>query len=140
MLVRLWRAGGSLTSVAAAMTKALGVEVTRGAISGRRMRLGMANERRFTEPRKPRTVPLVKVAKPPQDRPGEVEYLDLPADGCKAVLEKRGAYGLRMCCGKLRALTDKGSLSPYCNEHTEAYGPPTKKVEAHGEGREVRQY
>lgn len=140
MLVRLWSAGGSLTSVAAAMTKALGVEVTRGAVSGRRMRLGMANERRFSEPRRPRTVRLVRTVKRPDERPGEVEYLDLPADGCKAVLEKRGQYGLRMCCGRLRAFTEKGSLSPYCDRHTAVYGPPTQQRKADGESSQVRKY
>ena len=141
MLVRLWKAGGSLTTVAAAMTKALGVEVTRGAVSGRRMRLGMANERRFTAPRKPRAVRLVKTTmlRAPE-RPGEVEYLDLPGDGCKAVLEKRGAYGLRMCCGKLRALTDKGSLSPYCEDHTKQFATPTMMRKADGESSQVRKY
>jgi hypothetical protein len=141
MLKRLWDRGGSLTSVAAAMTKALGVKVTRGAVSGRRMRLGMAHARRFTEPRRPRTVRLVKTVRPPQDRPGEVEYLDLPADGCKAVLDKRGEYGLRMCCGRLRALTDKGSLSPYCDIHTEAYRTPQpQQRKPDGKGSEVRKY
>ena len=122
------------------MTAALGVVVTRGAISGRRMRLGMASERRFTAPRPPRTVRLAKVVKEkPPERPGEVEYLDLPADGCKAVLEKRGQYGLRMCCGKLRALTDKGNLSPYCDHHTQAYNPPPPR-KPDGKSSEVRQH
>ena len=146
MLRKLWNAGGSLTSVATTMTKALGVEVTRGAVSGRRMRLGMANERRFTRPRErpmtkpPKPRPVKIIAKPVRERCGEVEYLDLPADGCKAVLDKRGQYGLRMCCGKLRALTEKGSLSPYCDDHTKAYSTPQPPRKTHGEGSEVRQY
>lgn len=139
MLVRLWGAGGSLTSVAVAMTKA-GFAVTRGAVSGRRMRLGLTRPRNFTEPRRPRTVRLIKTAKPRDERPGEVEYLDLPADGCKAVLEKRGAHGLRMCCGKLRTFDNKGSLSPYCEAHTKQFATPTMIRKPHGEGSEVRKY
>ncbi len=152
MLVRLWAQGGTLNSVAAAITKT-GFEVTRGAVSGRRMRLGLARPRNFTRPPRAKKVKMVPpqykkggihyVPPKPKEKPrtGEVEYLDLPADGCKAVLDKRGQYGLRMCCGKLRALTGTGNLSPYCDQHTEAYRspPPTKKA-PHGESSEVRKY
>lgn len=156
MLVKLWNAGGTLTSVAAAMTKR-GFAVTRGGISGRRMRLGLATPRTFTQPERPKqprerkamgekkTEPKIE-AKPQRPNVVEhfdgVEYLDLSGEGCKTVLETRGQFGLRKCCGRLRALTGKGNLSPYCDHHTEAYSPPppaTKKA-PHGEGSEVRQH
>ena len=144
-LVKLWNAGGSLTSVAANLTS-MGFPVTRGAISGRRMRLGLTTPRRFSQPVRPKQV-REKKAKPMRERRGVVEhfdgveYLDLSGEGCKAVLEDRGQFGLRKCCGRLRALTGKGSLSPYCDHHTEAYSPPSQTKKAtHGEGSEVRQY
>jgi hypothetical protein len=141
MLMRLWNAGGSLTSVAAAMTKA-GFPVTRGAVSGRRMRLGLARPRTFSQPRELRVSRrrIIRTAKRPDERSGEVEYLDLPADGCKAVLEKRGAYGLRMCCGRLRSLDCRGSLSPYCEDHAKQFATPTMIRKPHGESSQIRQY
>jgi GcrA cell cycle regulator len=142
MLVRLWKAGGSLTSVAAVMT-ARGFAVTRGAVSGRRMRLGLARPRNFTEPRPPREPRVKRIAKlgiaKPVERPGEVEYLDLPADGCKAILEKRGRSGLRMCCGRLRTLDYRGSLSPYCEAHYNQFATPTMR-KPDGESSQVRKH
>jgi hypothetical protein len=128
MLVKLWKAGGSLTSVAAVMTER-GFPVSRGAVSGRRMRLGLARPRNFTLPREERVRKRVqaRIVRPPSERPGEVDYLDLPADGCKAVLDKRGAHGLRMCCGRLRTLDNKGSLSPYCEAHYNQFATPTMR-------------
>jgi hypothetical protein len=146
MLKRLWDRGGSLTSVARAMT-ARGFPVTRGAVSGRRMRLGLTLPRNFSQPRPPRE-PRMKKAKPMVEKRNGVvthwdgvDYLANTEAGCKAILETRDHLGLRKCCGRLRGLSEKGSLSPYCDHHTEAYSQPaTKKAMAHGEGSEVRKY
>ena len=60
----------------------------------------------------------------PQEIEG-VDYLDAPADGCKAILDKRGAYNLSMVCGRPRGEYVNGSPSPYCPEHHRKFNTGT---------------
>jgi hypothetical protein len=66
------------------------------------------------------------MTKPPpriieREEPTEgVNYLDNTEAGCKAILDKIGTDGLRMCCGRTRA-GDEASRSPYCPTHDRAY-------------------
>jgi hypothetical protein len=131
LLVELWNAGGTLVSVAKDMTDA-GFPVSFSAISGRRNRLGYAVPRGMTPPPRPKK-------RGPVTHWLGVEYIDNSEDGCKAVLETRGESGLRKCCGRLRALTDKGNLSPYCDHHTTTYRPlPMRKAD--GESSQNRKH
>ena len=117
--IQLWGEGKSMSE----MADELGV--TRGAIAGRKRRLSeMGHE--FAE----RETPVAFQPLTPRRVNGVahhdngVEYLQLSPNGCKAILDKRGQYGLSMCCGKLR---DGGK--PYCPGHAAKYGPPDTKKE-----------
>lgn len=60
---------------------------------------------------------------PPDDEPGDegVEYLDRRENGCRAILDKRGHWGLPMVCGKTQAQDAYGVNTSYCAKHLELY-------------------
>lgn len=133
LLIKLWNAGGTLVSVARDLTDA-GFPVSPSAISGRRTRLGLSVPRGMTPPPRP------KPKRGPVTHWQGVDYIDNTEDGCKAVLETRGESGLRKCCGRLRALTDKGNLSPYCDHHTTTYSGPLTIRKPNGESSQNRKH
>jgi hypothetical protein len=145
MLRKLWEAGGTLTTVARDMATA-GYTFSRNAISGRKWRL--AKDQSFV-----RTEPVRKISPRPRARgtpmniaskqqdfeteivvreePADgVNYLDNTEAGCKAILDKIGTDGLRMCCGRTRSATG----SPYCPTHHRLYNnlQPAALRKSHG--------
>jgi hypothetical protein len=47
-----------------------------------------------------------------------IEYLDLPPNGCKAILDARsGPWKLHKVCGRPRGYNCNGSPSSYCQAH-----------------------
>jgi hypothetical protein len=149
MLRKLWEAGGTLTTVARDMARA-GYTFSRNAISGRKWRLGKdqpfvrsksAPMPRRSSPR-PRqrskrmsiTEGEVKLKVVPREEPADgVNYLDNTEDGCKAILDKIGTDGLRMCCGVSRVKENGVTVSAYClSHHTTFNNLPT--------GARIKQY
>lgn len=135
-LIRLWDEGGSLSYVADEMRRA-GYDVNRNAIAGRRHRLRQDLFKR-------RDAPPNKVVAPPPKRPrarvrpmtepkpsrpavdfsnhAGVEYLKLPRNGCKAIMDhlpRAGRFQLQRVCGLPRL-----EASSYCNGHYMAYTNP----------------
>lgn len=135
ILIRLWDEGKSLSYVTAGMNEA-GYSVTRNAIAGRKHRLPPEAFKRIarSQPVVARSLPATRVRargkKPMTDKePKEpkvdpmltnkgVEYLELPAWGCKAILNERSEEGwkLHKVCGLRRV-----DGSPYCRGHLRLY-------------------
>jgi hypothetical protein len=156
LLIRLWDEGGSLGYVARGMCEE-GYAVTRNAVAGRKHRLKLDDFRRKTLP-----IKTVKPAKPinrPRRRirmsaapktmievleemsrwPG-VDYLDLPNDGCKAILNqpRGGQWMLQKVCGKKRTRDVNGNRSSYCAAHLRMYcNPATERKSHHGQSSQV---
>jgi len=146
LLVSLWQAGGTLNSVRDDMLEA-GYNVTRNSIVGRKNRLKLMGvdiqvrpravqprriaqmqqqrQQRALPPTPPPTLLAFPVA-PVADHDDGVDYLENGPDGCKALLEKRGSYGLPMCCGKQRVYDFDGSRSSYCSLHHRLYRTNTQ--------------
>ena len=134
LLVELWNTGASLSLVADKLREAGYGEVTRSAIAGRKNcmphelfrphppgRWSKRSEARMSivdsvsEPTKP------KIRKPKKPAPVGVEYFDNTDDGCRAILNQRGAWGLPKVCGELRANDHSGGRSSYCPDHLQQY-------------------
>ena len=64
--------------------------------------------------------PTEPLEPPPEAQEG-IDYLDLRDDGCKAILDQRGANGLFRVCGKLRGYDASGARTPYCPDHYEKF-------------------
>lgn len=119
-----------MSAVADALTEAIGAEVSRNAVAGRTRRLrelGHDIEARQVPERlvqaKEQPIHLPQRPEPAIMRPDVivthddgVEYSRLNPRGCKALLDKRGADGFFMCCGKRQK---DGSV--YCKDHYNRY-------------------
>lgn len=153
LLIQLWDQGGSLAYVADGMNKA-GYQVSRNAVSGRRHRLtheafsrdtktyatttiNPAKQRPFKQrsnnmndqpkpiPKKPVTISAIEQIA----QHDGIDYLDLPPNGCKAILDlpRGGRWQLHPVCGLPRL-----EGSPYCRGHYMLYTPPQTIRKAHG--------
>jgi len=139
LLIQLWDEGGSLGSVAEGMRKA-GYDVTRSAVAGRRHRLmpeGFNRKSPSTKTVRPaskpgpkpkirkegtvtKKIPTVVEALEVVTTHVGIEYLKLPASGCKAIMPGRGGkWKLHLVCGRLRR-----PGTPYCEEHLLLYTNP----------------
>jgi len=148
LLISLWDEGGSLGYVAGGMREA-GFKVTRNAVAGRKHRLKITSFNRKTV-----SIKTVKKAKP-INRPRRthmsnkaapvktlsevleemsqwpgVDYLDLPHNGCKAILNqpRSGDWMLQRVCGKKRGRDSSGNRSSYCPAHMRLYSNPSPGV------------
>lgn len=124
LLVERWREGRTMAEIASELG------VSRGAIAGRKRRL--TEQGHAFEEREPAFPEKVVAAIKPVERgvvrhDNGIEYLRLGPDGCKAILDKRGSDGLRMCCGRLR---ENGK--PYCPGHVAQYGKVEDRRIAYG--------
>jgi hypothetical protein len=72
---------------------------------------------RFTDSKPP---PIVE----PEDG---VEYLDRREDGCRALLDRRGHWGLPMVCGRTQAKDAYGTNTSYCAHHLKLYTNQQRK-------------
>jgi hypothetical protein len=148
LLIKLFDEGGSYGYVAEGM-KAKGYNVSRNAIAGRRFRIAEKQNpfrRTTSQPTKttppkiihpinqPRSTRMTDKAATPQASVTEkdlealrvwkgVDYLDLPANGCKAILDRprAGKWLLQKVCGKPRTVDANGSRSSYCRVHLRLY-------------------
>jgi hypothetical protein len=156
ILVELWNAGASPKAIEEGLKRA-GYAVNRNMIAGRRWRLRdkvpMAKRAPSTPP-KARARSKVKmdevkmkavktVSEKVKRRPvvavdltkhEGVDYLDLPADGCKALLNKRsGPWNLWRCCGLPQGPDLEDRQSSYCPQHFRLYTHPvTSRTRSHG--------
>jgi len=151
ILVELWNAGASPKAIEEGLRQA-GYPVNRNMIAGRRWRLRdtvpMAKRAPVPPPRprarsraKVKTVKTVseKVKRRPAvevdlTQHDGVDYLDLPADGCKALLDKRsGPWNLLRCCGLPQGPDVEDRQSSYCPQHFRLYTyPVTPRMRSHG--------
>ena len=127
MMIDLWNSGASLLSITDSM-RAAGYDLTSNAIAGRKFRLRKTKVFAVRQPTtfqrsKPMTQAATimkcdEVVELKEEMPEEkgIEYLALTEDSCKAILDRRGAHGLSMVCGKLRVYNQRGR-TPYCEEH-----------------------
>jgi len=146
LLLALWNEGGSLGFVADGMKKA-GYNVSRNSVAGRKHRLApeqimrkvgrpiktMAKQPRqqrsntMTE-KKPRPVTISDVDAIAQHE--GIDYLELTAFGCKAILSDQprgGQWMLQRVCGLPRC-----EGSPYCLTHFRIYTNPQPVRRANG--------
>jgi hypothetical protein len=65
------------------------------------------------------------------DNPG-VEYLQNGSKQCKALINKYGADGLPMCCGRPCGPDYMGRTSVYCPTHFRMFHNPPAQRMAHG--------
>jgi len=64
----------------------------------------------------------------PEEEPANgVEYLDRRENGCRALLDKRGRWGLPMCCGVTQAKDAFGTNTSYCAKHLKLYTNQQRK-------------
>jgi hypothetical protein len=137
--MELWNRGETLARISLVMRDA-GYDLSRSAIAGRKHRLsaGKPVERRVRlnrpkkgKPQRSKTVDnRVNWKKPPPPPVVDtfdlstwsgIEYLKLREDGCKAIMDGRGADGLPLVCGRHRGVDLKGNRSPYCSAHIRLY-------------------
>jgi hypothetical protein len=146
LLLKVWKEGGKMTDVAAAMVEA-GYDVSRNSIAGRLHRLkkldATSTDRdtdlcapKIKPSPKPRAKPMKMIdPTPPKRGPVTAEQIAtleqnegvdyLENEGCKAVLPKRsGKWKLQMCCGRPFGLDFNGAMSSYCPTHFRLYSSP----------------
>jgi hypothetical protein len=147
LLISLWNSGGSLTSVAHDMQRAGYTDLTRNMVAGRKHRLPKESFRAPTRPpphllNKPRSTPrlrsipmlgltmsvsMIHDSAPPDEPDDGVDYLARRENGCRAILDRRGHWGLPMVCGVTQAKDAGGNNTSYCAKHLKLYTNPPQR-------------
>lgn len=156
LMIQLWDQGGSLGYVARGLCDA-GYKVTRNAVAGRKHRMKVTAFHRKTVSIKtvkkskpinrPRRTHMSQKAAPKtlsevvdeMSRWPGVDYLDLPHDGCRAILNqpRGGDWMLQKVCGKKRTRDANGNRSSYCVAHLRMYCNPATERKNYGQGSQI---